>query len=309
MCTPDTNRIGALTARWRRLLLSTLPLALFLAAGCASEKARGLPEVEAPRKVEEVGQPKAEEPPKAESPPQGQEAPTVRKTAPPIEQEPVSFNDPPREYVTREMGKWIVLVEKELVDEEPDLAERALARFEKLLGKAFEAFPSSARAPLDRLRFFLMYGEKSKRGGRNNGLEYFQRTAPEHYKQLDSRMASSVLVYSATNWDWLPESRALKALVHELSHAYHLEQWEELRPDIYDVWQNAKNLGLYRNVEDEDRKVLEQGYALQNHLEYFAELSAIYFVGGYYKPFTREELQKYDPAGYALIRKIWQISD
>lgn len=232
----------------------------------------------------------------------------ARRTAPPIANPPVNFNNPPREYVTNRLRSWPVLIEKQLVEEQPALATNAVGRLDHLLGKTLAILPSGAQEPFARLTFFMMYGEKARHGGRDNGLEYFQKTAPAHFKDLDPRMASSVVVYSATNWVWLPEHRAVMALVHELAHAYHLEQWPELRPDIFDAWEHATRLGLYQDVQDEDGKRLEKGYARQNHLEYFAELSMIYFVGGYYHPFTRETLRTYDPDGFRLVERLWQVN-
>ena len=94
-------------------------------------------------------------------------------------------------------------------------------------------------------------------------------------------------------------------LAHEFAHAYQLEQWPENEPTIFDTWEHAMQLKLYRNVKDENGEVLEQGYAAVNQLEYFAELSMVYFVGGYYTPFHRDELKSYDVQGYEMIQKMW----
>ena len=67
--------------------------------------------------------------------------------------------------------------------------------------------------------------------------------------------------------------------------------------------------GLYHNVKDKNGEVLEQGYAAVNQLEYFAELSMVYFVGGYYTPPSREELKAYDPQGYEMVCKMWNVTD
>lgn len=41
-------------------------------------------------------------------------------------------------------------------------------------------------------------------------------------------------------------------------------------------------------------------------LEYFAELSCMYFVGCNYQPFNRKQLKDYDPVGYAMIQQMWK---
>ena len=232
----------------------------------------------------------------------------LRKTAPAIEQAPVDFNHPPRDYVTNRIREWTVLEERQLVDEAPALARNAFYRLARKLGEAQAVLPAAAWPHLHRLKFFIMYGVASTNGGRDNGLEYFQKTAPHFRSDLDPRMASSIVIYSATNYVWLSEFWALKALVHELAHAYHLEQWPESRSDIYDAWKHAEELGLYRDVKDDQGQTLKQAYALQNHLEYFAELSCMYFVGCNYAPFNRTELKTYDPVGYDLVEKLWGLS-
>jgi hypothetical protein len=160
---------------------------------------------------------------------------------------------------------------------------------------------------LRRLPIFLMYGPAAKSGGRDNGLEYFQKTAPQHFSYLDPRMASSVLIYSAENFVWITEFWALKALLHEFAHAYQLEQWPEEQPDICAAWENARRLGLYHNVKDEHDKLIPEAYALVNQLEYFAECSCMYFVGCNYEPRDRAAFAAYDPAGHAMIRKVWKL--
>ncbi|MFT3883249.1 MAG: hypothetical protein QM703_26800 [Gemmatales bacterium] len=100
---------------------------------------------------------------------------------------------------------------------------------------------------------------------------------------------------------------AIKALVHELAHAHHLEQWPEDQPDILQAWNKAMKAGLYHGVKDDEGKKVAKAYAAVNQLEYFAELSSMYFVGCNYQPFSRKELAVYDPVGYAMIEKMWGL--
>ena len=44
--------------------------------------------------------------------------------------------------------------------------------------------------------------------------------------------------------------------------------------------------------------------ALVNQLEYFAELSRMYFAKCNYQPTNLEELKAHDPIGHAMIRKL-----
>jgi hypothetical protein len=233
--------------------------------------------------------------------------PLPRQTAPPIRLPPVDFNHPPRDYKTHRVRDWIVLVEKHLVDDKPDLARRALERLDQKLGEALAALPKSSHERLKKLMIFLMVGSASPDGGRESGMAYFAKTAPTTRPHLDPRMASSVLIYSSDNFVKLSDFWALKALVHEFAHAQHLEQWPEKRADIFEVWENAKQTGLYRDVKNDKGGTLASAYALQNHLEYFAEISCAYFTGCNYHPFNRAGLKAYDPAGFALVEKLWGV--
>ena len=67
--------------------------------------------------------------------------------------------------------------------------------------------------------------------------------------------------------------------------------------------------GLYQVVREKDEDTHLPNYAAQNHLEYFAELTAMYFAGANYFPYDRAGLKEYDPAGYALVQKLWSIAD
>jgi hypothetical protein len=228
-------------------------------------------------------------------------------TTPPPPQEPADFNHPPRQYEQRTALAWTVWVEKELVTREPLLCSQALARLEKKLGEMLAILPPATQTNFQQTPLFLMYGAKSRYGGRSNGAEYHQRHAPQHYSNLDPRMGGSVVVYSADNYVWLSEFWALKVLVHEFAHAHHLGHWPEEQPDILDAYHQAMAGHLYRKVLDLDGRTLDNGYAAVNQLEYFAELSCAYFVGCNYEPFNREQLKEYDPAGTRMIRKMWGL--
>ena len=73
------------------------------------------------------------------------------------------------------------------------------------------------------------------------------------------------------------------------------------------AYQNAKRQGLYLNVENVKGKLTPKAYAMKNQLEYFAELSAIYFVGENYFPFNRKSLYEYDRDGEKMVGTLWLL--
>jgi hypothetical protein len=230
--------------------------------------------------------------------------------APPRPQAPqsveVDYRRTQRKYVAVKRGDMNVWIEKQLKDETPDVVSRALDRLRAKRTEALAVLPKRARDRLVKVPFFLMYGPKAEGGGRNNGLDYFQKNAPDFHQKLDRRWRDAIVVYCAQNYLDITDLWARKALFHEFAHAYQLEQWPEKQPDILRAWENARNKDLYRDVLDvETKNRLERAYALTNQLEYFAELSCMYFVGCNYEPSGRNQLKDYDPVGYKMIRKMW----
>ena len=88
------------------------------------------------------------------------------------------------------MRGWVVWVDRELADEHGALAKEALADLDRTLGEILDALPEKSRALLRRLPVFLMLGEKSRHGGRNNGLEYFSRNAPKRLQGVGAIAAT-----------------------------------------------------------------------------------------------------------------------
>jgi hypothetical protein len=219
----------------------------------------------------------------------------------------VNYRVPERAYVETNLNGWSVHLEKELVDEQRELAVKATQRLAEKLQLVVALVPSQTHARLQRLPIFLLLGEEAKKGGRDNGAEYFQKHATEHWNWIDRRWGSSLVIYSARNYVWLSDEWAVRLLIHELAHAWHLEQWPEEREDILEAWKHARINNLYLNVKAVNGTVIPRAYALDNQLEYFAELSCAYFWKGEYEPFDRNALQAYDPVGVAMLRKVWGV--
>jgi hypothetical protein len=218
----------------------------------------------------------------------------------------VDYRVPKRSYVAVTRGKRNIMVEKSLRTDARKVADQAMDRLEVNIGKALDVLPQHARPGLERLRFYLMHGPNAPEGGRDNGLDYIQKNAPASHHELDVRWGDSVVVYCAQNYLDQSDFWALKAIVHELAHAYHLHHWPEKQPDIVRAYRSAMARGLHHGVVDDKGKTLDASYAATNQLEYFAELSCMYFVGCNYAPFDRDDLKRYDPTGFAMIETLWK---
>ena len=234
------------------------------------------------------------------------EAPSPQAAARAI-RDGVNFRQPARSYVTLP-STWHLHVEKSLVEHQPERARSAVAKLEAALALVFKSLPDRPAATLASLDIYLLWGKNSPEGGRDSGMSYVRKGEPDRHPHLDPRWEHAVIIYSADNLLHLDDLWTHKALMHELAHAWHLSQWPEKHPPILDAWRHSQDQKRYQNVRDTKGRTLGVAYACKNQLEYFAELSAIYFVGGNYQPFDRQGLQTYDPVGYAMIEQAWGLT-
>ena len=216
----------------------------------------------------------------------------------------VNYRYPQRAYIS-EKGKWDIYVEQSMKEADSDLYNSSLAKLLETLEYVFAAMPEHARNNLSKLKVFLLWGEASPLGGRKKGMSYIRKGEPANYSYLDKRWEHALIVYSAKNLAYLSELWARKAVFHEMAHAWHIVNWPDRHPPIFEAWQNAKTGKKYLDVHDIKGKMIKSAYARKNQLEYFAELSAMYFVGGNYYPYDKSRLEEYDPVGYSMIEKLW----
>lgn len=219
----------------------------------------------------------------------------------------IDYRNPLREYKDVRAGGRTIRVEKQLFVEARAGAQQAVTRLNNNIDRALEILPKESHAILERIPWFLMYGPRASNGGRDNGLAYHQRGAPDRHEHLDAAWGGSIVVYSAENYVKITDFWALKAVVHELAHAYQLEQWPEKQPEILQAWQRGMDQGLHHGVLNDKGETLDASYAATNQLEYFAELTCMYFVGCNYHPVNRRELLAYDRRGHDMIQMMWGL--
>jgi hypothetical protein len=93
-------------------------------------------------------------------------------------------------------------------------------------------------------------------------------------------------------------------ILHELSHAVHLQLFGPNNPNIKAAYTQAMERKLYDEAEDVYGKK-RKPYARTNEKEYFAELSCAYLNKLHYYPFDRNDLKKHDPTGYKMMEATW----
>lgn len=94
-------------------------------------------------------------------------------------------------------------------------------------------------------------------------------------------------------------------VLHELAHALQHQLGDP--PEIRAAFDLAVKSGVYERVPFAliPEGATRRAYALNNHVEYFAEISEAYFGRNDYFPFTRDDLQRVDPSGFALVERVW----
>lgn len=134
-------------------------------------------------------------------------------------------------------------------------------------------------------------------------LVYYPSGGNVHGVGKDPRKARSIVIHNAESY--LATARYQPwILLHEFSHAYFHQILKGRFPPLNDAYNNAVKTGLYKKIKKNDGTVTDS-YALTNHREYFAELTESYFGKNNFFPFTRQQLKKYDPAGFTAIKEAW----
>jgi hypothetical protein len=117
--------------------------------------------------------------------------------------------------------------------------------------------------------------------------------------------AKGVEICSAQNFiGWADDQPA--AVLHELAHAWHDQVlgWDE--PRVRAQWDAVVATGQYDEVLHINGR-RQKHYALNNHKEYFAEMSEAYFWTNDFHPFVRAELREVDPGMFELLKESWAV--
>lgn len=199
---------------------------------------------------------------------------------------------------------WHVKVSASFARAYPQLTQQALALLRKELEAIAHAVPQQRLPQLRRVTFWL--DERVHIGMLDQKVPVFHPSAQwllEH--GLNPAMAGGVELpnaqifldsYSHEPW----------AVLHEFAHFYHLLVLGADNAAILDAYHHAEAQHLYERVEHYDGRLV-RAYALTNEKEYFAELTEAYFGRSDYYPFTHDQLETYDPVGFAMVRDLWGL--
>ncbi|XZE42985.1 hypothetical protein SH467x_002527 [Pirellulaceae bacterium SH467] len=214
----------------------------------------------------------------------------------------------PFERETRDIAGWQVHVAKKLLESEADATAKALAGLKKMLDEVVRVLPAPA---VDELKKVPLYLSPSYKPGRS-GAEFHPGAGWLRENGRDPAMARGVEFSGVENFE-AEMKRMPNFALHELAHAYHFRFLPRgfQNEEIQNAFSNAKSRGIYERVErsfgNDSPNTFERAYGMSNAMEYFAETTEAYFSRNDFYPFTREELQRHDPAMHALLEKLWGV--
>lgn len=203
-------------------------------------------------------------------------------------------------YAVLTVRGWLVHVAQPLVESQATLGTAALALLDSDLQTITASVPSNIVARLQQVPFWLEVAQPEFPGGAYHPSA--QWLVDHGYPAAWGR---SVMLGNATNYlQWTQTQPAM--VLHELAHAFHDQQLTFGDADVLRAYQSAVDAGMYANVAYAQGGT-RPAYALTNANEYFAELSEAWFWRNDFAPFTRSELQTFDPVGAELMRTKWSL--
>lgn len=191
---------------------------------------------------------------------------------------------------------WHLFVDRDL-DLRTDVTRTALATLAQTLEDTEKALPPAALAKVRITPIFLL-----NHSGPGGMYHYSPDWLTTHGRTVD--MARAIEISDATMFLDTVKTQPW-AVFHELAHSYLEKLTDAERADVEAIYRQAVAKGLYAKVKRVDGWE-GPAYASSNAFEYFAEASEAYFGRNDFFPFTRAELETYDPAGAALMARLWR---
>ncbi len=206
--------------------------------------------------------------------------------------------EPTKNYAKREIQGFTVLVNPE-VEKHPAEAKAAFAELEKQLKKLCAVVPEKPLAAIKKVKFWVEWRVK-----KNGAAEFHTSKGWLKDNGYNPDKLGGVEINNLTNFVKWSQIAQPWMVLHELAHAYHYFTLGYEYAPLHVAYKQAMERKLYESVAfvtGGKRKA----YATTNPSEYFAELSEAYFGKNDFAPYTHEELARFDPVGFAMMKKAW----
>jgi arylsulfatase A-like enzyme len=213
-------------------------------------------------------------------------------------------------HATRSVCGWTLHISRALLATEPELTERAVALLDRQLEEITRVVVPPVVVELQQVPLYF----NPEYAGKKPTAEFHPDGGWLRANGRDPAMEKGV---EFTNLRIFEQEldRMPNFALHELAHAYHnrvLPGGFE-NPQIKAVFENAQADNRYDKVErrfgNGKRSTIERAYAMTNPMEYFAECSEAYFATNDFFPFSRRDLQRFDPQMFELLGTLWHGTD
>jgi hypothetical protein len=208
--------------------------------------------------------------------------------------------EPTSAYEVQTIEGWKVQVNRGLIQNYPDLYQRAVRRLENDLIEVSRRIPAAAVSKLKSVTIWLEYNEPH-----HPCAVYHPEVQWLRENDMNPEKARCVEISNAERYlNWTREQPMM--VLHELAHAYHNQFLEEgfENVEVATAFTNAKSQKLYDKVLRNNHKI-ERAYAMTNPMEYFAEASEAYFGTNDFFPFVAAELRNHDTTMYRVLEAAW----
>lgn len=210
--------------------------------------------------------------------------------------------EPSSNYETRTIEGWTIRVHRDFPRDSPELADRTLSLLADQLRGVVRMVPPPA---VEKLRKIAIWVEREE--PHHPCMAYHPDAGWLRDHDMNPDKARCVEIANAANFlDWCRNQPWM--VLHELAHGYHHQFVEGSfgNPEIAAALALARDSKTYETVLNINGRE-HRHYALTNPMEYFAEASEALFGTNDFYPFVRAELERHDPAAYALLRRLWLI--
>ena len=207
------------------------------------------------------------------------------------------FYDP----IEKDIEGWTVQVDPQLLEgEHAELGAKTLVALANHLQRVKFILDDERVVSLQKRPIWIEHNNPKIRG-----MQYHPGRGWLVANKLDPRLVKHVHVPQAGElikaqvWAKHPY-----VILHELAHAYHDQVLSFDNKEIIEVFDAAKESGIYEEVLLYTGRNVRH-YGLSNHKEYFAEMTESYLGVNDFYPFVRAELKQHDPNMHALMERTW----
>jgi hypothetical protein len=218
---------------------------------------------------------------------------------------PARGGDPPSSaggalYETKKLEGWTVLINKELIRQQPELVDQVLKQLEHQLYQIVRRVPVPAVRKLKTIRIWVEEKQPD-----NPCVIYRSDDQWLRDHGMNAEKFKCVEIANSRNFvEWTLRQPWL--VLHELAHGYHhrFVTHRYKNPEIIAAFRRATGSKRYDSVLRYNG-AREKSYALTDATEYFAESTEAFFGTNDFYPFVRPELKEHDKEMFALLGRLW----